>query len=249
MKHWKWMSALLLVLLMATQAVTGTVVTGMQYDVAGNEYNGNNAHLYFDIHIEEYARNWYFRVDPDRSYCVELGLLSPGGQFVCIVRSNTVTMPRAGMSDVIDEKWGTVGEDYYDELYALSGGFDVGKSSLELRRMLEEKLRSELSSGAVSSFGGSPVKRGEKERGFWFVLDAELIIYGATAPDATVTVQGRPVKLRPDGSFTLRYALPDGTQHIDATARSADYVEERTIIPTVSRTTEVPEPVIHEEIA
>jgi hypothetical protein len=88
------------------------------------------------------------------------------------------------------------------------------------------------------------VKLQEKERGFWFVLDAELIVYGATAPDAAVTVQGRPVKLRPDGSFTLRFALPDGTQRIEATARSADGVEERTITPTVTRTTEVPEPVL-----
>ena len=215
------------------------------YDVAGTEFTGHNANLFFDIRLDEWARNWYFRVDPNRSYCAELGLLSPSGAFALLARSNTVKTPRAGMSEIIDEKWGTVGEDYYNRMYALSGGFDVGKSSLELRRMLEERLRSELASGAVSSFGGSPVKKGQKERGFWFVLDAELIVYGATAPDASVTVQGRPVKLRPDGSFTLRFALPDGVQRIDATAVSADGLEERSIVPTVTRTTEVPEPVLH----
>jgi len=215
------------------------------YDVSGETFNGHNANLYFDIHLDESARNWYFRVDPDRTYCAELGLLSPRGEFICLARSNTVRTPRAGMSDVIDDKWGTVAEGYYEKMYALSGGFDVGRSSLELRRMLEERLRSEIASGAVSSFGGSPVKREQKERGFWFVLDAELIVYGATAPDATVTVQGRKVRLRPDGSFTLRFALPDGTQRIDATARSADGLEERTIIPIVTRTTEVPPPVMH----
>jgi uncharacterized protein len=214
------------------------------YDVSGQTYNGHNANLYFDIHLDEIARNWYLRVDPERTYCAEIGLLSPRGEFCALARSNTVKTPRAGMSDVIDDKWGSVAEGYYEKLYALSGGLDVGRSSLELRRMLEERLRSEIASGAVSSFGASPVKRKEKERGFWFVLDAELIVYGATAPDATVTVQDRPVKVRPDGSFTLRFALPDGTQRIDAVARSADGVEERSIIPTVTRTTEVPEPVL-----
>ena len=217
------------------------------YDVSGSTFTGHNANLYFDIHLDETARNWYFRVDPDRTYCAEIGLLSPRGEFVSIARSNSVRTPRAGMSDVIDDQWGSVAEGYYEKLYALSGGFDVGKSSLELRRMLEDRLRSEIASGAVSSFGASPVKKGDqgkKERGFWFVLDAELIVYGATAPDATVTVQGRPVKLRPDGSFTLRFALPDGTQRIDAVAQSADGVEERSVIPTVTRTTEVPEPVL-----
>ncbi|HAK93812.1 MAG TPA: DUF4912 domain-containing protein [Planctomycetes bacterium] len=219
------------------------------YDVAGAEFNGYNAQLFFDIRVDDFACNWYFRVDPNRTYCAELGLLSSSGQFAVMARSNTVTTPRAGMSEVIDDKWGTVAEGYYENMYALSGGFEVGKSSLELRHMLEERLRSELSSGAVSSFGASPVRKGAgaKGRGFWFVLDAELIVYGATAPDATVTVQGRQVRLRPDGSFTLRFALPDGVQHIDAVARAADGLEERSIIPTVSRTTEVPEPVLHTE--
>lgn len=219
------------------------------YDVAGAEFTGHNAHLFFDIRVDDFARNWYFRVDANRTYCAEVGLLSSSGQFAVMARSNTVKTPRAGMSEVIDDKWGTVAEGFYEKMYAVSGGLEVGRSSLELRHMLEERLRTELSSGAVSSFGASPVKKGagEKGRGFWFVLDAELIVYGATAPDATVTVQGRQVKLRPDGSFTLRYALPNGVQHIDAVAHSADGLEERSIIPTVSRTTEVPEPVLHTE--
>ena len=217
------------------------------YDVAGVEFNGNNAHLFFDIRVDDFARNWYFRVDANRTYCAEIGLLSSIGRFAVMARSNTVKTPRAGMSEVIDDKWGTVAEGFYEKMYAISGGLDVGKSSLELRRMLEERLSSEIASGAVSSFGASPVKKGAKGRGFWFVLDAELIVYGATAPDAAVTVQGRQVKLRPDGSFTLRFALPDGVQRIDAVARSADGLEERSIIPTVSRTTEVPEPVLHTE--
>jgi len=200
----------------------------------------------FDIRLDDAARNWYVKVNPDRSYEGELGLAVPPDRFITLARSNRVRTPPAGMSDVIDDRWRSLSEEYYEKMYALSGGLEVGKSSLELRRMLEERLRSEIASGAVSSFGGSPVRAegGEKERSFWFVLDAELIIYGATVPNARVTVQGHPVALRPDGSFTLRFALPDGTQRIEARAVSPDGLEERRIIPTVTRTTEVPDNVL-----
>jgi len=49
-------------------------------------------------------------------------------------------------------------------------------------------------------FGSGAFQYG-KERKFWFQLDAELIVYGATEPNARVTLQGEPVKLRPDGTF------------------------------------------------
>ena len=60
---------------------------------------------------------------------------------------------------------------------------------------------------------------------------------GATEPDAKVTVQGVPVRLRPDGTFTMRFQLPDGVQEIPAIAVSRDGLSERQITPTVTRST------------
>jgi hypothetical protein len=54
-----------------------------------------------------------------------------------------------------------------------------------------------------------------------------LIIYGATEPDATVTIGDRQIKLRPDGTFSFRFALPDGEYSLPAAARSADGEETR----------------------
>ncbi|HWI59320.1 MAG TPA: DUF4912 domain-containing protein, partial [Bacillota bacterium] len=49
---------------------------------------------------------------------------------------------------------------------------------------------------AISSpLAGEAPARG---RGFWFNVNAELIIYGATEPDATVSIGGRQIRLRPD---------------------------------------------------
>jgi hypothetical protein len=58
--------------------------------------------------------------------------------------------------------------------------------------------------------------------GFWFVLHTELVVSGATEPDATVTIQGVPVRLRPDGTFSVRFQLPDGEQSIPVVATSRD---------------------------
>lgn len=73
--------------------------------------------------------------------------------------------------------------------------------------------------GALGSWSG-PSAGGEKARGFWFNINAELIIYGATEPDAGVTIGGRPIRLRPDGTFSYRFALPDGTFDLPAIATS-----------------------------
>jgi hypothetical protein len=82
-------------------------------------------------------------------------------------------------------------------------------------------------SGAVSSFS-SPFGGGERGRkSFWFNVNAELIIYGATEPDAEVTIAGRRIKLRQDGTFSYRFSLPDGNFELPAVATSADRSDRR----------------------
>lgn len=197
---------------------------------------------FFDIQLQGLVNNWYINIQPNHSYFVEIGLLHADGRFIALARSNEVTSPRDGMSEIIDERW--MGIDF-DKMYALSGGFEVGKSSLELRKLMEERLMGAISSGsgagAVSSMA-SPVKI--KKRGFWFVLDCELIVYGATEPDARVVLAGREIKLRPDGTFSLRFALPDGKYVLDAHAYSSDGIEEREITPIVTRRTNRPAPIL-----
>lgn len=75
--------------------------------------------------------------------------------------------------------------------------------------------------GALGSLPGPITGGGGKAHGFWFNVNAELIIYGATEPDATVTMGGRQIRLRPDGTFSYRFALPDGTFDLPAIATSA----------------------------
>ena len=53
-----------------------------------------------------------------------------------------------------------------------------------------------------------------------FDVDAELIVFGSTKPNARVTLRGEPVKLRADGSFTVRMSLPNQRQVIPVVASS-----------------------------
>ena len=74
-----------------------------------------------------------------------------------------------------------------------------------------------------------------KKRTFFFEIGTELIVYGRTEPDAEVWLGNKKISLRPDGTFTLRFALPDGNIPLDFTAVSNDKVEQRKISTSVER--------------
>lgn len=88
--------------------------------------------------------------------------------------------------------------------------------------------------GALSSpHGGAP-----SERSFWFNVNAELVVYGATEPTAKVVIGGRLIRLRQDGTFSYRFALPDGWYGLPISATSADGEETRDATLKFMRETE-----------
>jgi hypothetical protein len=115
--------------------------------------------------------------------------------------------------------------------------------SLEITELVRRQLEEEISSIAAAELAraagetqpgipgqaiSSPVRlEFPGGRKFWFKVNAELILYGATEPDAKVTIAERLIKLRPDGTFSFRFSLPDGRYHLPAMAVSADGEEGR----------------------
>ena len=116
----------------------------------------------------------------------------------------------------------------------------VWMGSLEITELIRRRLAHEISSAGVSSFYNvsSPFGGAVPARGFWFNINAELIIYGATEPGARVTLGGHEIKLRADGSFSYRFALPDGKYDLPAVAVSADGTDARAASLKFSRETE-----------
>jgi hypothetical protein len=111
--------------------------------------------------------------------------------------------------------------------------------SMEITELVRRQLGREISSAGAAQLGqaqAAPSGLGsissayggvERKRGFWFNVNAELIVYGATEPDAEVRIGGRVIKLRGDGTFSYRFSLPDGDYQLPATATSPDGEEQR----------------------
>lgn len=83
--------------------------------------------------------------------------------------------------------------------------------------------------GLMSSYSFFSSETPMRPRQFWLVADAELIVYGATEPDASVTIGGRSVKLNADGTFRFHTSFQDGVQDYPIFAVAADGEQNRAI--------------------
>lgn len=216
-------------------------------EVADNGTTCTTEMLVRDIKIHGGVNNWYVEADdPPKSYRIDIGYLSPEtGKFFVICRSNAVSTPKPGASDALDENWTDVAENF-EQIYAMSGGYSSHSTSGDLQELFEERLRRPMSSPVVGSFGRGAEGLVARKRDFFFEVDAELIVYGRTEDNAQVTLQGKPVQLRPDGTFTVRFSMPNCRQVLPAVARSVDGVEERTIVLAIERNTKSMEPLIRD---
>jgi len=121
------------------------------YDITGVQFDGRNAIGYFDQEIVDRIGNWYFDFGrPAHSFCADIGLLSPGGQFLTIARSNYITMPLDGVSDVIDVEWMLQAEEFWS-LYGFPEGSPQGVSSAEMQEIQKRRRQMEISSPGLFS--------------------------------------------------------------------------------------------------
>lgn len=86
-----------------------------------------------------------------------------------------------------------------------------------------------MSGVGMSGVGMSASMPPVRPRKFWLIADAELIVYGATEPDATVTIGGRPIKLNSDGTFRFQMSFQDGLIDYPIMAVAADGEQTRSI--------------------
>ncbi len=76
-----------------------------------------------------------------------------------------------------------------------------------------------------------------RQRSFWLVADAELIVYGATEPSATLKIGDEVVPLSPDGTFRVQVPFRDGQQLYPIEATAIDGEQKRNIVLRFERTT------------
>ena len=76
-----------------------------------------------------------------------------------------------------------------------------------------------------------------RQRSFWLVADAELIVYGATDPSARLTIGGEEVPLSTDGTFRIQVPFRDGEQMYAIEATASDGEQKRNITLNFKRET------------
>jgi hypothetical protein len=140
----------------------------------------------------------------------------------------------------------------------------IGLGSAEIDQLIRKELQSRLSSEGASGlsghfmtfsadtaptslFSGSSFGVGsswsaqpfstKRDRAFFMHVNAEIIFYGGTHPDATVWIEGKKIQLSPDGTFRYHFTLPDGDFSIPIVAESADQVEQRSATLSFARGT------------
>jgi len=108
--------------------------------------------------------------------------------------------------------------------YTMSG---VGYTASGMGYMASGVGLAYTASGSGIGFSASapPIR----PRKFWLIADAELIVYGATEPDATVTIGGQPIRLNPDGTFRFQMSFQDGLIDYPIMAVAADGEQTRNI--------------------
>ena len=196
-----------------------------------------------DIEIHGGVNNWYIDVqNPPKSYQVEIGYLAPGNRFYCLGRSNVVSTPMPGSSDTFDRNWAEVAKEC-DRVYAMTAGSTEQEANGDLKDVFEEQMHRPMGDSLMTQFGPGAAA---SKQDFRFQIDTELIVHGVTQPDARVTLRGEPVRLRPDGSFAVRFSLPDRRHVLPVVANSGDGAEQRTIVLAIDRNTKVMEPVVRD---
>jgi hypothetical protein len=203
-----------------------------------------------EIEVHGGVKNWFIDIRESLRCRVELGYLTTTRRFHSLVRSNAVNTPPASQCDTLDSHWGEIVEDC-DRIYAMSGGFSSENNSTELQELFEERLRRPM--GPPTPTRLQPVT-GEGDEttpsGFQLEVDAELIVYGATRPDAYVTLQGEPVKVQADGTFRVRVDMPNKRQVLPIVASVPQGGGRQTVVMAIERNTKAMEPYsrdVHEE--
>src|SRR5258708_2574776 len=112
----------------------------------------------------------------------------------------------------------------------LSSAWSSSWSGLEFGPSSWSELISESSlfSAVGASWGGESFALTQRE--FFMHVNAEVIFYGGTHPEAKVTVAGQPIQLQPDGTFRYHFIFPDHDFEIPIVAVSPDGKETRSAV-------------------
>ncbi len=236
------------------------------WDVTGLPAGSVHLHTLQELLVNALAREWFVPVPmSDRDYQVELGYRMAGGGWLSVAVSAPARMPAVGPSKEIADQFvpflldppatqtaeplpvtapPELAPGLHERLYVqASGGRQVlGRGSEAFHDLTsdQDSAAGNQASGVglwASGRNDSGAGLMARQRSFWLVADAELIVYGATDPAATLRIGEEIVPLAADGTFRLQVPFRDGQQVYPITAVAADGEQRRSITLEFSRRT------------
>tara|TARA_Y100001968_G_scaffold324999_1_gene365489 strand:+ start:2551 stop:3702 length:1152 start_codon:yes stop_codon:yes gene_type:complete len=234
------------------------------YDVTGSSEGNANLGTLREIAVDSYSTEWYLPIPvADRDYKVELGYRY-GFKWMSLAFSSASHVPGSQPSEQILDKFVPFNLDssletnttiidspdkdisgLHERLYHAATSYSrrtrVGSEEFMENGTNPSNNNAQNNSGAgIWSSGVNESGAGiNRNRNFWLVADAELIVYGATDPSANLTIGGEKVPLASDGTFRLQVPFRDGMQNYEIKATDVSEEQKRSITMKFERKTPV----------
>ena len=234
------------------------------YDASGVDGGKLNHGTLREINVDSYSTEWYLPIPlADRDYKVELGY-KYGFKWMSLAFSSVSHVPGSQPSEQILDKFvpfnldspsssdspstiknpqGQEVNGLHERLYQAATSFPkirkIGSEEF-MEDMNSTNLNSNFTDSGAGQWSSGLTESGSgiiKNRSFWLVADAELIVYGATDPSAKLTIGEEEVPLAADGTFRLQVPFRDGSQKYEI--KAIDYYgdQEKNIIMKFNRVT------------
>ncbi|MCY4360401.1 MAG: DUF4912 domain-containing protein [Cyanobacteria bacterium MAG APA_bin_95] len=233
-------------------------------DVTGLGDDAAHPHTLQEVPVDANAADWHVPMPlSNRDYRVELGFHLEDAGWLSVAFSAKARVPATRPSERILDQFVPFSLDtttpiplptpeeapldstIHERLYQVATGFSPRRQGSEAFQQPRQELESQeeqagFSDSAAGIWASGRTDSGAgmaRQRSFWLVADAELIVYGATDPSASLTIGDEPVPLTPEGTFRLQVPFRDGQQQYAIKAVAADGEQKREVTMAFQRTT------------
>ena len=233
-------------------------------DVTGLGDGAAHPHTLQEVPVDANAADWHVPMPlSNRDYRVELGFRLEDAGWLSVAFSAKARVPATKPSEQILDQFVPFSLDtatpiplptpeeapldstIHERLYQVATGFSLRRQGSEGFQQPSQELGGQgeqagFSDSAAGIWASGRTDSGAgvaRQRSFWLVADAELIVYGATDPSASLTIGEEPVPLTPEGTFRIQVPFRDGQQHYAIKAVAADGEQKREVTMAFQRTT------------
>lgn len=194
-----------------------------------------------DFPVRAGVNNCYVPVDdPPRSFAVELGYLARDKRFFTLISSAVVETPQRYVHDAFGRP--------EENAFGFPTNFDAFVPRRRLARPRFTPFEDEtLRPGAFNGTARNDRDALRFASDLRVAVDCEIVVKGRVSSGARVRVKEESIRLKEDGTFSIRYRLPERRHVFPVVATSADGAETRTIVVAIDRNTKTLDPVFRDE--